>query len=183
MYEYLDSCNTAISRPVHNVTPSPPTQHQRRCQPEMVAGKAPPLSKFRDNTKDIQEWILQMDDYFTITELRNKIQRLAYIVLCTKRDALEWWKSNKHKFNAWEEVKDAIREYYSDHYKPDRPINKITDLEQTGSVQQYLLDIDRLNVCAKMTNHHLINMFLNDITPRLRQVMAHYKDLCSDPSK
>ena len=34
-----------------------------------------------------------------------------------------------------------------------------------------------------MTDHHLINIILNGITPRLRQAMAHYEDLRSDPSK
>ena len=50
-------------------------------------------------------------------------------------------------------------------------------------MQKYLNDIDRLNVYAKMTDHHLINIILNGITPRLYQAMAHYKDLLSDPSK
>ena len=34
-----------------------------------------------------------------------------------------------------------------------------------------------------MTDHHLINIILNGITPRLCQAMAHYEDLRSDPSK
>ena len=34
-----------------------------------------------------------------------------------------------------------------------------------------------------MTDHYLINIILNGITPRLRQAMAHYEDLHSDPSK
>ena len=34
-----------------------------------------------------------------------------------------------------------------------------------------------------MTDHHLINIILNSITPRLCQAMAQYKDLRSDPSK
>ena len=77
----------------------------------------------------------------------------------------------------------AIREYYGDHYKPDRAVNEISDLKQTGTVQKYLNYIDRLNVCAKMTDHHLINIVLNGITPRLLQAMSHYEDLYSDPSK
>ena len=85
--------------------------------------------------------------------------------------------------NAWEEVKDAIRECYGDHYKPNRALNKITDFKQRGSVKRYLNDIDRLNVCAKMINHYLINIILNGITSWLRQAIAHYKDLRSDPSK
>ena len=76
----------------------------------------------------------------------------------------------------------AIREYCGEHYKPDRAFNEISDLKQTGTIQKYLNDINRLNVCGKMTDHHLINLILNVITPRLRQAMAYYEDLRSDPS-
>ena len=171
------------SRHVYHITPSPPPQHQRSYQPEMVAGKAPPPSKFRGNMKGPEGWILQMDDYFTITQTRNEIQRLAYIGLYTKGDALEWWKSNKHRFNIWAEVKDAIREYYGDHYKPDSAFNEINDVKQTGTVRKYLNNMDRLNVYTKMTEHHLMNISLNGIIPHLRQAMAHYDDLRSKASK
>ena len=50
-------------------------------------------------------------------------------------------------------------------------------------MQKYLKGIDRLNVYAKMTDHHLIDIILNGITPRLCQAMTHYEDLRSDPSK
>ena len=50
-------------------------------------------------------------------------------------------------------------------------------------MQKYVNDIDRLNIYAKMTDHHLINIILNSITPCLRQAIAHYEDLHSDPSK
>ena len=73
-------------------------------------------------------------------------------------------------------VKEAIMEYYGDHYKPDRAFNKISDLKQTGIIQKYLNDIDRFNVYAKMTDCHLINIILNGCTPCLRQAVAHYWD-------
>ena len=97
-----------------------------------------------------------------------------YIGLCTEGDALEWWKSKNHRFNAWQEVEDAIQDYYGDHYKPARAFDEITDLKQTGTVQKYLKDIDRLNVYAKMPDHHLINIILNGVTPCLCHSMAHY---------
>ena len=93
---------------------------------------------------------------------------------------MKWWKSNKHRFNAWQEVKDTIRKYYGDHYKLDRAFNNIRDLKQLGTLQKYLHDDDRLNVSAKMTDYHLINIILYNSTPRLYQAMAHYEDLCSD---
>ena len=79
--------------------------------------------------RDLEGWILQMNDYFTTIQTQNEVQRPAYIGLCTEGDALPWWKSNKHRFNAWEEVQEAIWEYYGDHYKPDMALNKISDLK------------------------------------------------------
>ena len=77
---------------------------------------------------------------------------------------MEWWKSNNHRFNAWEEVKNAIREYYGDDYTPDRAFNELSNLKQTGTVQKYLSNLDRLNIYAKITYYHLINIILNVIT-------------------
>ena len=55
------------SRHVYNASPSPPPQRYPCYQPDLVAGKAPPPSKFRGNMKDLEGWILPMDDSFTIT--------------------------------------------------------------------------------------------------------------------
>ena len=122
-----------------------------------------------------------MDDYFTITRIRNERQRLAFVGLSTEGEALEWWKANRHRYNNWEEVKEAIRGYYGDHYRGDKAYNDIVALRQTGTVQKYLTDIDRLNVYAGMTDHHLINIVLNGISSRLRLSMAHYEDLRNRP--
>ena len=43
-------------------------------------------------------------------------------------------------------------------------------------------NIHRLNVYAKMTDHHFINIILNSISSRLRQAMARNKNRRSDPS-
>ena len=58
-----------------------PPQRYSRYQPDMVAGKAPPTSKFLGNMKDLEGWMLQMEDYFTITQTRNEVQRLACVGL------------------------------------------------------------------------------------------------------
>ena len=63
-----------------------------------------------------------MDDYFTITQARNQQQRLLYFGLYTEGEALEWWKANRHRYATWEEVREAIKEYYSNYYKLDRAL-------------------------------------------------------------
>ena len=73
--------------------------------------------------------------------------------------------------------------FHSDHYKPNRAFNTISDLKQIGRVQKYLNDINRLNVCAKMTDHHLISNIQNGIAPRLCQAIVYYEDLRLDPSE
>jgi len=124
-----------------------------------------------------------MDDYFIITRIRNEQQKLAYIGLCTEGKALEWWKANRHRYQEWSEVKEILRGYYGDHYQADKAYNDIVALKQTGSVQKYLNDLDKLNVYTEMTDHHLINIILNGIPSRLRLAMAHYEDLRSNPMR
>ena len=60
------------SKPVYNVTSSPPPQLLQLYQLEMVAGKAPPLAKFLCDMKTLEGWILQMDGYHTTTQTQNK---------------------------------------------------------------------------------------------------------------
>jgi len=122
-----------------------------------------------------------MDDYFTITLIMNERQKLAYVGLCTKGEALEWWKANRHRHLTWEGVKEAIKTYYGNHYQADQGYNEIVALKQTSTVQRYLNDIDRLNAYAGMTDHHLINIILNGMPSRLRLAMAHYENLRANP--
>ena len=141
----------------------------------MVAGEGPPAAKFHGYMKNREGWILQIDNYFTIRQTSNKQQRLAYIGLCTKGELLERWKTNRYKYTTSKEVKDGMREYDCNHCKTDSTCNEIRDLKQTGTVQKYLNNVDRLNVYFKMKDHHLINIILNRMTPPLWQAMAHYE--------
>ena len=105
-----------------------------------------------------------MDDYFIIMQTHNKVQQLACVGLYTEGDALECWKCEKHRFNIWEEVQDTSREYYGNYYKSDRAFPEISDLKQPGTIQASLNVLDRHNVCAKMTDHYLININLKSVT-------------------
>lgn len=70
------------SRHIINASPSPPPeprQQQRRrpVEDDMVPGKAPPPGKFKGKMEELEGWILQMEDYFTITRTHHEQQRLA----------------------------------------------------------------------------------------------------------
>ena len=76
-----------------------------------------------------------------------------------------------------------MRKYYSANYQLERAFKEIRGVKHTGAVQKYLNKIDRLKGHAKLTEHHVININLNSVTPRLCQAMAFYKDHCSNPFK
>ena len=65
----------------------------------------------------------------------NKQQQLTYVGLCPEGEALDWWKAKRHSYNTWEEVMPTLREYYGGQYKLDRTFIEISNLKQTGIVQ------------------------------------------------
>lgn len=56
-------------------------------------------------------------------------------------------------------------------------------LKQTGTVQKYLNDLDRLNQYTDLSDNHLINIILNGIPLRLGLAMAYYEDLRMNPAQ
>jgi len=143
----------------------------------MRAGKAPSPSKFSRDTNALEGWILQMDEYFLITIITSEQQRLAYLSLCLEGKALEWWKTNRVKYTIWKEAQDGLYLYYGDHYGADRSYQKIIDLRQTGTVRDYLTELDSLNAYARIPEAQLINVILNGLVPKLRGHMAYYEQL------
>ena len=61
--------------------------------------------------------------------------------------------------------------------------NDISNLKATSSVQKYLHNINRLNVCTKLPDHYQINIILYTIITYRCRVIAHYEDIHSFPSK
>ena len=114
---------------------------------------------------------------FTITGTRNERQRLAFVGLCMEGKAVDWWKANKDKYSSWAEVQTGIEVYYGDHYRADSAHLEIHELRQTGPVQDYLNEIDRLNTYAKIPDRAMINLIINKLTGPLRRSMSHYEHL------
>ena len=90
---------------------------------------------------------------------------------------------NKDKYSSWAEVQTGIDLYYGDHYRADRAHLEIHELRQTGPVQDYLNEIDRLNTYAKITDRAMINIIINKLTGPLRRSMAHYEHLREIPDE
>jgi len=106
---------------------------------------------------------------------------MVFIGLCLEEKALDWWKANKSKYETWQEVRYGLALCYWDHYKPDRSYQKLLALKQTGTVQDYHTEVDRLNSYACIPDRQLINIMISNLSNTLRMAMAHYETLRDKP--
>ena len=82
----------------NSCSPSPQDYYRPRYQAhDDIAGKAPPPKPFKGEQSKLKGWILQMEDYFTITSTRRDDKKLAHIGLYTEGEALEWWKASRQE--------------------------------------------------------------------------------------
>ena len=153
------------------LTPAPQPEHTNE-----VAGKAPPTGQFSGDRDLLQGWLLQLEEYFNITLTRNEGQRLAYVSICLEGKALEWGRANKSEFRTWEEAHAGFQLYYGDRYKKDRSHQALLGLAQTGPIQDYLTEVDRLNAYAGIPDDQLISIILPRLSRHLRTSMAHYEN-------
>ena len=91
--------------------------------------------------------------------------------------ALDWCKANEDTYTSWAEVQTGIELYYRDHYCADKAYLEIHERRQTGPVQDYLNEIERLNTYAKIPDRAMINIIINKLTGPLRRSMAHCEHL------
>ena len=65
-------------------SPSPHGYYRPPHQGDDTAGKAAPPKPFKGKQSELEGWILQMEDFFLITNTRREDKKLAFIGLCTE---------------------------------------------------------------------------------------------------
>jgi len=95
-------------------SPTPERVGRHYDDDDIISGKAPLPTKFNVNRDALEGWVLQLEEYFIITSVRNERQKMAFIGLCLEGEALDWWKANKNKYETWQEARDGMALYYGD---------------------------------------------------------------------
>lgn len=67
--------------------------------------------------------------------------------------------------------------YYRDHYKLDQSYQELLALNQTGTVQDYVTEVNRLNSYTGIPYCQLINIMISNLSHTLEIAMAHYTNL------
>lgn len=83
---------------------------------------------------------------------------------------LDWWMANKIRFGAWREAKRELQVYYGDRYRADHAHHELLQLRQTGTVQDHLAEVDRLNAYAEIPQHQLIRILLPQLKTAYNEI-------------
>lgn len=181
----LNSSTSVLSTPLTTVPTTTPVQSLSSlalpADTELRSIRASQPKPFGGIRKELDGFLFQMENYFTLQNIKNSAQKLASLSLSLEGSALEWFKANQRSYRTWEEVKEALQAYYGDHYRADKAYKKILQLKQIGSVQDYLSNLDRLNTYAQISDLQLIQIILMALKPDVRSSMAHYEHLRSNP--
>ena len=164
-------------------SPSPRCRSQNHNDDHMIAGKAPPPSKFNAKRESLERLHLRLTAFFTITHIRNERQKLAFVGLCLQGKALDWCKPKEDNYASWSEVHTWIQLNYGDHYRADRAQVELHKLRHCGSVPDCLNEIDRLNTYAKITDVEIINIIMNNLSGPIRCSIANCEHLRSYPTE
>ncbi|KAF8427519.1 hypothetical protein EV426DRAFT_411108 [Tirmania nivea] len=141
------------------------------------------FEKYSGIKTELEGFLFHLEGYFTLKNVTSDKHKLIVAGMSLKGLALAWWKPNVTHCKTWDEAKNALQSHYGDHYKADNAYREMAELKQSGNVQEYLANVDRLNAYAEIPPPQLIRLILPGIKPRLRSKMTHYEDLRDKPSQ
>ena len=139
---------------------------------EMIAGKGPAPSTCNASRERLEAWLLQWTYYFTMIGIRTERAKLLLVGLCVKGKAPHWWTPKVDKYTCWSEVQTGIQSYYGDNSSANRAHVSIHELTQSGSEQDSLNEIYRLNRDVKILEAAIIMIDINKLYCPLRCSVA-----------
>ena len=82
-------------------------------------------------------------------------QQLLACGRCLRGEALSWWTLLSSQFANLQEAIDGIKLQYQDLVKLGEYVRKLNRLKQTGTIHEFFLEVDRLNVFTKLPEEAL----------------------------
>ena len=135
------------------------------------------LSKFKadvlfNGTGDLHPFLFAFNQTLESFDIQTPRQQLLAFGRSLRGDALSWWTLNSTQFMTLEEALIGIKLQYQDLVKPANYTRKLTRLRQTGSIREFFLEVDRLNVFAQLPEEALWKTLPLGLKDSLRVALA-----------
>ena len=90
---------------------------------------------------------------------------------------MDWWFEKRQHLRTWAAAKEALQNRYGDQFVIANAWRDLEALQQTGRIQEYLTEVNRLNGDAKLPEDILMDLITRKIKPRLREMMAPFTEI------
>ena len=170
------------SSPPHNSPPcgSPPRNSPPRGSP--LGNASAPLregdiSKFKpdityDGKGDIDAFFFALKQSLQAYNLNTPVNQLLAFGRSLREGALNWWRLSYSNYHTLQEAAAGLETAFRDKSKPLDHVRKINNLTQTGSIYNFFLEVDWLNIQAQLPNQALWKILRGSLRPTLRTPLA-----------
>ena len=171
--------------------PTPPSYPTWLTPPEQLVsnqGSIKPAAKARlpeayePGQGDLRQWLLQMDNYFSLTRTSDQ-DRVPYAAQLLKGSAMSWWigllgqlaapGSTVPPIRGWEDVKTRVYAQFASVNPHKEARVKLDALRQINSVQDYINKFNKFAMdIPLMTQEEMSYRFEQGLKPRVQGKMA-----------
>ena len=146
-----------------------------------VKNKGPKPYTGKEGT--LQKFLFQMEEFLRPYKTAEEDEKLSVLTLSLEGSVLDWWYEKRVEINTWAEAKQALWDQYGDQFVRANARRDLEALIQTGRIQEYLAEVERLNGHAKLPTDVLMDLITRKVKPQLRNMIAPFTDLMeTDPA-
>src|SRR5258706_12030965 len=140
-----------------------------------MKGKLP--KAFTGKEGMLEKFLFKMEEYFDPYIYATDRNKISMLTAALDGLALDWWRKRRQTITTWEQAKQALLLQYGDKFIEGNSRRELEDLYQTGRIQDYLAEVERLNGHAGLSQRDVIALIYWKIKPQLRELMASHHEL------
>ena len=111
----------------------------------------------------LRKFLFQMDEFLRLYKNADEDEKLSALALCLEGFVLDWWFQKRSQIQTWTAAKQALWNRYGDQFVKANARRDLEALQQTGRIQDYLAEVDRLNGHAKIPEDILMDLIMRKI--------------------
>jgi hypothetical protein len=118
---------------------------------------------------DTTGWVTQKEHYFSLYDITDDLAKLRYGILHLDQERWQWWqwrKTSRQGYISWTQFVTDIYEHFD---METNHLDHLTKLEQSGTVEDFIVSFDRLDFRTKgMTDAFFRECLISGLKEEIR---------------
>ena len=150
------------------------------------AMKKMPEFSGEDNELDIEDWLFDLTNLFSLMKLKDETKILETMGKLTG-PAFRWYQENLNSFISWDETKKALQERFKEFTSDSQLMQEFFQLQQeeNQSITSFYETVIRKHRKAKkfITEHQVITVLQNGVKNSLKEYLIRKEKEIDNPEK